>query len=44
MTERSIEISAIVPVYRSAPILPELYRRLTDVLGDIADRYEIILV
>ena len=39
-----MEISAIVPVYRSAAILPELYRRLTDALGDIADRYEIILV
>ena len=36
--------SAIVPVYRSAPILPELYRRLTDALGALADRYEIILV
>jgi undecaprenyl-phosphate 4-deoxy-4-formamido-L-arabinose transferase len=42
--ERSIEISAVVPVYRSAPILPELHRRLTDALGEIADRYEIILV
>ena len=39
-----VEISAIVPVYRSAPILPELYRRLTDALGAIAERYEIILV
>lgn len=39
-----VEISAIVPVYRSAPILPELYRRLTEALGALADRYEIILV
>ena len=37
-------ISAIVPVYRSAPILPELYIRLTEALSKIADRYEIILV
>jgi undecaprenyl-phosphate 4-deoxy-4-formamido-L-arabinose transferase len=42
--ERSREISAIVPVYRSAPILPELHRRLTDALAQLADRYEIILV
>jgi len=39
-----MEISAIVPVYRSAPILPELHRRLTDALCGIAERYEIILV
>lgn len=39
-----LEISAIVPVYRSAPILPELYIRLTEALSTIADRYEIILV
>jgi glycosyltransferase involved in cell wall biosynthesis len=44
MTERSPEISAIVPVYRSAPILPELHRRLTEALAAVADRYEIILV
>jgi undecaprenyl-phosphate 4-deoxy-4-formamido-L-arabinose transferase len=44
MTERVTEISAIVPVYRSAPGLPELHRRLTDALCDIAERYEIILV
>ena len=39
-----IGISAIVPVYRSAPTLLELHRRLTDALGAISDRYEIILV
>ena len=44
MMEGSMEISAVVPVYRSAPILPELYQRLTDALGPIVDRYEIILV
>ena len=44
MMEGSMDISAIVPVYRSALILPELHRRLTDALGAIADRYEIILV
>ncbi len=39
-----IEISAVVPVYRSAAILPELHRRLTDALTALADHYEIILV
>jgi len=39
-----IEISAVVPVYRSAAILPELHRRLTDSLSALADRHEIILV
>jgi glycosyltransferase involved in cell wall biosynthesis len=37
-------ITAIVPVYRSAAILPELNRRLGDALAAITDRYEIILV
>ena len=44
MTERTTEISAIVPVYRSAPILPDLHRRLSAALGAITERYEIILV
>jgi glycosyltransferase involved in cell wall biosynthesis len=44
MTAGSMGISAVVPVYRSAAILPELYRRLSDSLGEIAERYEIILV
>ena len=39
-----MDISAIVPVYRSAPILPELHRRLTAALSSTAERYEIILV
>ena len=39
-----MEISAIVPVYRSAPMLAELHRRLSDALGAIADDYEIVLV
>jgi undecaprenyl-phosphate 4-deoxy-4-formamido-L-arabinose transferase len=37
-------ISAVVPVYRSAPGLPELHQRLTAALGALADRYEILLV
>lgn len=37
-------ISAGVPVYRSAAILPELHRRLGTALAALTDRYEIILV
>lgn len=37
-------ISVVIPVYRSETILPELMRRLHDVLPGIAARYEIILV
>jgi glycosyltransferase involved in cell wall biosynthesis len=40
----SIEISAVVPVFRSAPMLVELHRRLTEALTELADRHEIILV
>lgn len=39
-----IEISAVVPVYRSASTLAELHRRLTAALAAVADRHEIILV
>jgi glycosyltransferase involved in cell wall biosynthesis len=37
-------ISVVVPVYRSAAILPELHRRLTAVLPGLAARHEIIFV
>jgi undecaprenyl-phosphate 4-deoxy-4-formamido-L-arabinose transferase len=37
-------ISAIVPVYRSAAILPELAERLGAALADLTDTWEIILV
>lgn len=39
-----IEISVIVPVYRSAPVLAALHRRLTAALTSVADRHEIILI
>lgn len=39
-----VEISVIVPVFRSAAILPELHRRLVESLGAIAHRYEIVFV
>ena len=37
-------ISAVVPVYRSAPGLPELHRRLSAALQAISKHHEIILV
>jgi len=37
-------ITAIVPVYQSEEILPELYRRLSEALSALTDRYEILLV
>lgn len=37
-------ISAVIPVYRSAPILSELHRRLGPALAAIIEPYEIILV
>ncbi len=37
-------ISAIVPVYRSAQILPELHRRLRLALKRLSDEFEIIFV
>jgi dolichol-phosphate mannosyltransferase/undecaprenyl-phosphate 4-deoxy-4-formamido-L-arabinose transferase len=36
--------SVVIPVYRSARILPELHRRLTDVMKALAAPYEIIFV
>jgi len=37
-------LTAVVPVYRSAAILPELHARLSRALADVADEYEIVLV
>ena len=37
-------VSVVVPVYRSEPILPELARRLGEVLPALAENYELILV
>lgn len=38
------KLSIVVPVYRSADVLPELHRRLTDVLTSLHKDYEILLV
>lgn len=40
----SIQISAVVPVYRSQAMLPELHRRLVGALEQIGRPFEIILV
>jgi undecaprenyl-phosphate 4-deoxy-4-formamido-L-arabinose transferase len=37
-------ITVVVPVFRSAAILPELHRRVTEALVQLAERHEIILV
>ncbi len=39
-----MDISVVVPVYGCRAALPELHRRLTEVLGRLAGEYEIILV
>lgn len=44
MSGDSIEISTVIPVYRSAETLGELYRRLSTVLDTLTDSWEIILV
>ena len=41
---RTVLYSVVVPVYNSAPILPELHRRLTLVLAALGRPYEIIFV
>jgi glycosyltransferase involved in cell wall biosynthesis len=40
----SPSISAVIPVYRSALILPELHGRLVDALAAITDNFEVIYV
>jgi len=37
-------LSVVVPVYRSEAILPELVRRLAEVLPTLAESYELVLV
>ena len=37
-------LSVVVPVFRSAGILRELYTRLTTVLTELGDDYELVLV
>jgi undecaprenyl-phosphate 4-deoxy-4-formamido-L-arabinose transferase len=37
-------ISVVIPVFRSGPMLEELYQRLQSVLSSLTDRWDIILV
>jgi undecaprenyl-phosphate 4-deoxy-4-formamido-L-arabinose transferase len=37
-------LSVVIPVYRSEAILPELVRRVAEVLPNLAEHYELILV
>lgn len=39
-----LELSVVIPVYRSAPILPELHARLSAALAKLTSNYEIIFV
>ena len=39
-----MKISAVIPVYGCRAALPELHRRLSDVLSDISENYEIVFV
>lgn len=41
---RGIEISVVIPVYRSERTLPDLVNRLVSVLTEMEDQYEILLV
>lgn len=40
----SVRLTVVVPVYRSQPILPELYRRLVTALELVEPSFEILLV
>jgi dolichol-phosphate mannosyltransferase len=40
----SVELSVVVPVYNEEESVPELYRRLTEVLAGAVGSYEIVLV
>ncbi len=40
----NVILSVVIPVYRSARVLPELHRRLTEVLTQLNEDYEILLV
>jgi glycosyltransferase involved in cell wall biosynthesis len=44
MTERTVELSIVVPVYNEVESVPELYAALTESLLPYADRYELIFV
>jgi glycosyltransferase involved in cell wall biosynthesis len=39
-----LEISIVVPIYNEAPLLPELFLRLSSVVSTLTAKYELILV
>jgi glycosyltransferase involved in cell wall biosynthesis len=43
-SEQGISISMVIPLLNEAPTLEPLYHRLTNVLGQLASRYEIIFI
>jgi dolichol-phosphate mannosyltransferase len=44
MQKKPLELSVVIPVYNSAAIFPELYRRLTAVLGAVVASFEVITI
>ena len=44
MTEESVKYSVVVPLYNEAGVVDELYRRLTEVMANTGDSYELVLV
>ncbi|MGO8754178.1 MAG: glycosyltransferase [Gallionellaceae bacterium] len=40
----NVSISIVIPVHRSAGVLPELHRRITEALAQLNEDYEILLV
>ncbi len=44
MTQERSRYSVIVPVYNEKEVLPELYRRLTEVMSSLQEPYEIVMV
>ena len=44
MTQESVKHSIVVPLYNEACVVEELYRRLTKVMANTGDSYELVLV
>jgi glycosyltransferase involved in cell wall biosynthesis len=44
MNDDHRSVSVVLPVYLNRPYLPDLYRRLTDTMSSLTDRYELVFV
>lgn len=44
MAEQNITYSVVIPIFNEEKTVPELYRRLTDVMNGLEENYEIIFV